>query len=128
MHEAMPQWAQVLPAMMGGISVVARTTYNPYFPQPLHHADRSPSQSPPLAPRQLHKRPSSFDDIDLEYPELKPWLKAIEKGPSRNKYKENFLQFAASLVDTHKLFTLEDVASILAQDIATYGQMEFGTA
>ena len=126
-NEAMPQWAQVMVAMMSGIGIAARTNY-PYYHQPPHHAERSPSHSPPLAARQVYKRPSSNDGIDMEFPELKPWLEAIEKDLSRNKYGETFSQFAASLVDTHKLFTLKDIVSISAQDIATYGPMEFGTA
>ena len=38
------------------------------------------------------------------------------------------MQYTDVLVDTHKLFTIEDLVSLTGAELATVGNMEFGTA
>ena len=45
-----------------------------------------------------------------------------------NKHNEYFSQYADMLVDNHKLFTIEDIASLTSKELAAISRMEFGTA
>jgi len=97
---------------------------------------REPSSSPPLKPARLPhstKRSSTVagpdsDSSGVEYPDLKPWLEALDANPNRNKHQETFSQYGALLVDTHKLYTIEDIAYLAGQDLATICGMNFGQA
>jgi hypothetical protein len=59
---------------------------------------------------------------------LQTWLEELEANPTRNKHGEQFTKFADALVNTHKLFTIDDIVSLTATELAQVGNMEFGTA
>ena len=67
-------------------------------------------------------------DAVIEYPELEPWLEALKHNQIRNKHAIKYTQYTDVLVDTHKLFTIEDLVSLTGAELATVGNMEFGTA
>ncbi|KAI0281138.1 hypothetical protein BGY98DRAFT_932230 [Russula aff. rugulosa BPL654] len=83
--DSMPQWAQqMLMVMMGGVVAVAISTVK-----------RSP-----------------LENLDIEYSALTPWLTSLDENSLRNKHDEHFSQYALVLVDTLKLFTLEDIFTV----------------
>jgi hypothetical protein len=81
-----------------------------------------PTQSSPLP----SKRQAT--DAAIDYPTLDEWLEALEEHPTRNKHAEQYTQYARTLVDTHKLFTIEDLVPLTGSELANVGNMEFGTA
>lgn len=104
-----------------------------------HRIARDLSSSPPgsssLAP---FKSASSKRDravsverdtnVSIEYPDLKPWLEALDTNRTRNKHGEIFSQYGSTLVDTHKLYTIEDITSLTSQELAAVAGMDFGMA
>jgi hypothetical protein len=120
--DSMPQWAQMLMVMMGGAVVGNRSKRSPEQSPP--HQRLYPSS--PIATSTPKRSP--FENSDVDYPALKPWLASLDENPSRNKHNEEFSQYAPVLVDTLKLFTLEDVVSLPAKELAEVADIGYGTA
>jgi hypothetical protein len=126
----LPQWAQLFMMMFGGLA--ASGCHLP----PSHHSppsrDRLASLSPTLTamiPQQFApKRPEPSGNTPIEYPALQDWLQALEEHPIRNKHKELFSQLVPLLVETHKLYTIEDVISFNSQEFAGIAQVDIGMA
>ena len=49
----------------------------------------------------------------------------LDNNVAWNKHDEHFSQFADILVDTHKLYTIEDIASLKPDKLAAISRMEF---
>jgi hypothetical protein len=64
----------------------------------------------------------------IDYPGLREWLMQLEQNPRRNKHSEPFSTFADVLVDTHKLYTIDDLVTTTGHELSEVGKMEFGTA
>jgi hypothetical protein len=95
--------------------------------QDLWHSSRTGCRSSPSPPLGLSlKHPAT--DSATTYLDLKPWLKAIEETPNCNKHGEKFMEYADTLVTTHRLFTIEDLVQLTSLELANIGGMEFGTA
>jgi hypothetical protein len=95
----------------------------------LHRSSSSQSTTP--SPPQYHaklplKRPATGSPV--KYPELKMWLSELEADDTRNLYQEQFTKFADLLVDKHKLYTIEDIKSLIAKELAELVEMDFGMA
>jgi hypothetical protein len=88
---------------------------------------RQDSSSPQLQPAILPAKRSA-SNTPINYPDLKEWLNALEENPTRNKHGEIFSQYGNPLVDTHKIYTIEDLTRLTTHDLATLGGMEFGVA
>lgn len=91
------------------------------------HRSSSNTPSPPLRHSSLPSKRSATGPA-ISYPELQQWLADLEVNPTRNKHGEQFTKFADALVNTHKLFTIDDIVSLTATELAQVGNMEFGTA
>jgi hypothetical protein len=83
--------------------------------------------SPPLRHSSLPSKRSATGPA-ISYPLLQVWLEELEANLTRNKHGEQFTKFADALVNTHKLFTIDDIVSLTATELAQIGNMEFGTA
>jgi hypothetical protein len=104
--------------MMSGAAFVNNNANRDVQRSPRAHYH--PSPSPPL------KRHAT--DSAINYPDLKQWFASLEENSTRNKHGEKFTQYTNALVTTHKLFTIEDIIPLTASELATVGEMEFGTA
>ena len=91
------------------------------------HRSSSNTPSPPLRHSSLPLKRSATGPA-ISYPELQTWLGELEADQTRNKHSEQFTKFADTLVQTHKLFTIDDIVSLTAAELAQVGNMEFGTA
>jgi hypothetical protein len=81
-----------------------------------------PTHSSPLPPKR------HATDVAVDYPALDEWLEMLEGNLTRNRHGEKYAQYARNLVDTHKLFTIEDLVPLSGSELAAVGNMEFGTA
>ena len=112
--------------MMGGI-VAGQNQQNARIPTPVR--ERSLSSSPVLtAPTIPTLKRAATSDIVVDYPALKEWLKAVQDSPIRNRHGKDFERLGDILVDTHKLYTIEDIAFLSAQELAAVASTDVGQA
>jgi hypothetical protein len=122
-----PQWAQMMMMMIGGAFANNQGQHGYDHRDRRSHRSSSNTPSPPLRHSTLPLKRSAAGPA-ISYPELQHWLAELEANPTRNKHGEPFTKFADALVNTHKLFTIDDIVSLTATELAQVGNMEFGTA
>ena len=119
---------QMLLMMFGSVATAASNNNRYLF----SNRECSMSLSPPLAsavlPQQALKRSNSATSVPVDYPQTVEWLNSLQESPTRNKYKEKFAEYATVLVETHQLFTIQDLASFSSSELAAVGGMGVGTA
>jgi hypothetical protein len=91
------------------------------------HRSSSNTPSPPLLHSVLPLK-CSPTGLPIDYPRLQVWLEEPEANGMQNKHGKQYMKFVDTLINTHKLFTVDDIISLTAAELAQVGNMEFGTA